>query len=103
MRRSVHTVHKEHFCNLQNCRILKWNDYTMISGINVPLSAMNAQAQKIEASAAKIAGQSTDDKANVTQELITVKAAEINYKANAKMINAIDDMAVTLLDMMDDD
>ena len=75
----------------------------MISGINVPLTAMNAQAQKIEQSAAKIAAQDTIPDVNVTEELITIKSAEINYKANAQMINVLDEVNGTLLDIFDDD
>lgn len=64
---------------------------------------MNAAAQKLNTSAANIVTSDTNRDINVTEEIINVKAAKFAYSANAEMINTLQEMNGTLLDMMDDD
>lgn len=75
----------------------------MVSGIGTSLAGMNVATTKIAAHAQNIATQDTDPEIDPVQEIISVKALEMGYKANAAMLETNIELKGTLLDILDND
>ena len=74
----------------------------MVSAIGSSLAGLNSAAKRIETAAANIAKQNTTEqpKADPAQDLVDIKIAAYDYKANLSAIKVQDKMQQSLLDIL---
>jgi flagellar basal body rod protein FlgC len=75
----------------------------MVDAISTALSALQTASQKVDKAAKNIADPEKFQETGGVQDIIDIKVATIEYKANLAMIETVEDLKEDLLRIFDEE